>query len=144
MRPYRENTQLLVYLFCWFTLVYAALIVPRFPKNGDRYYSDDHLGGSLLTFYLFIPYLHSFICLINVCSSLSDEANNKTKSLNWENIAISVISENLSITADIPNRISWAHKRFCQPALSQFLTAAIFFVTDCKELKLAPVLQCSN
>ena len=82
MRPHREITQLLVYLFCLFIVAYAALIVPSSPKRGDRYYPDDHLGWSLFTFYLFIPYLHSFICLINVCLSLSDEANYKTKSLN--------------------------------------------------------------
>lgn len=34
MRPYREITQLLVYLFCLFILAYAALIVPSSPKKG--------------------------------------------------------------------------------------------------------------
>lgn len=54
------------------------------PKRSDRYYPYHHLARSLFTFYLFIPYLPSFICLINVRLSLSDEANNKIKSLNIE------------------------------------------------------------
>ena len=62
----------------------CCLDCPKFPQKGaiDIIRTDDHLGWSLFTFYLFIPYLHSFICHINVCLSLSDEANYKTKSLN--------------------------------------------------------------
>ena len=62
MRPYREITQLLVYLFCLFILAYAALIVPSSPKKGRSILSV-RSSRQVLIYILFVYSLFTFIYL---------------------------------------------------------------------------------
>ena len=75
-------------------------------------------------------FVYSF-CLINICSSLSDEANNNKTPEYWKSITISVISENLSLIYCWFCRNPLLNTRnftkntrlitfFCHPAISQF------------------------
>ena len=70
----------------------------------------------------------------------------------WKTITISVISENLSpIYQKVSEKFSLKNPKiyeecmssltFCHSAILQFLIAAIFFVTDGKELKLAQTAE---
>ena len=66
----------------------------------------------------------------------------------WKRITISLISDDLGpiyqiVSEKFSSKNSQIYKEwmssltFCHPVILQFLMAAIFFVTYCKELKLA-------
>ena len=77
---------------------------------------------------------NAFFRLINICLSLSDEANKIKFSIYWRSIPVSVIAENLSpinwIILEKNPKIdkecmsSW---RVCHPTIWQYLMAAISF-----------------
>ena len=92
--------------------------------------------------------LFDIFCLISIGLALSDEANNMKL---IKSIILSVIYENLSPIYQIVSEKFSSLKNpkvykecmssltFCHPVILQFLIAAIFFVTDRKELKLAQI-----
>ena len=107
------------------------------------------------------PYKWIFIyilCLINIHISFPNQAI-EILLLNayWKTITIPVIPENLSpiyqlFLEKFSSKNSkvykkynlWSHYCFFHPVISQFLIAAISFVTDCKELKIAQTCQNSQ
>ena len=107
------------------------------------------------------PYKWIFIyilCLINIHISFPNQAI-EILLLNayWKTITIPVIPENSSpiyqlFLEKFSSKNSkvykkynlWSHYCFFHPVISQFLIAAISFVTDCKELKIAQTCRNSQ
>ena len=102
--------------------------------------------------------------LFTFCASLTYTFHSLIKPLKllllnayWKTITIPVIPENLSpiyqlFLEKFSSKNSkvykkynlWSHYCFFHPVISQFLIAAISFVTDCKELKIAQTCQNSQ
>ena len=103
---------------------------------GNEFFVSNHI----ILVYMF--------CLISIGLSLSDEAN-KMKFLNIERaqqfqlslkiwaLIYEIVLEKFSLKNPRINKECMSSLTFCYPVIWQFLIAAIFFATDCKELKVA-------
>ena len=104
-----------------------------------------------VSFFFWQIFVYTF-CLINICLSLSDDAN-KIKTLNIERaqqcqLSVKICAQytewfrrnSLLNTRNFTENV-WFANFFCRPAISQFLMADISFNIVCKELQIVQIAQ---